>query len=377
MLIGLDASRLAPASAALSGRTGTETYSLHLIRHLLALAGGHHFRLYLREPPTPGLLATEGNVEQRVIRVPRLWTHVGLSWEMVRRPPDVLFVPAHVIPLLHPRRSVVTVHDLGYRLYPQAHRQRDRLYLDISTRWSARVARIVLADSQATANDLHRFYGISAEKVRVIYPGRDESLSPVQDAGVLAAMRAKYGLGERYILHIGTLQPRKNLIRLVEAFGEVVKRLTKAARVQLVLAGKKGWLYAELFRRMKDLGLAERVIFPGYVPDADLPALLSGAACFAFPSLYEGFGFPVLEAQACGVPVVCSDASSLPEVAGDGALLISPHDTMAWADALVRVLTDEGLRAQLRLRGFANVTRFSWRACAAEVMRVLEEVGNA
>ena len=377
MLIGLDASRLAPASAASPGRTGTETYSLHLIRHLLALDGGHRFRLYLREPLAPGLLATGGNVEQRVIRVPRLWTHVGLSWEMVRRPPDVLFVPAHVIPLLHPRRSVVTVHDLGYRLYPQAHRRRDGLYLDISTRWSARVARIVLADSQATANDLRRFYGIPTEKVRVIYPGRDESLSPVQDVGALAAIRAKYGLGERYILHIGTLQPRKNLVRLVEAFGKVVKKLPDTKRGQLVLAGKKGWLYAELFRRVKDLGLEDRVVFPGYVPDADLPALLSGAACLVFPSLYEGFGFPVLEAQACGVPVVCSDASSLPEVAGDGALLISPYDTMAWADALLQVLTDEGLRAQLRLRGFANLTRFSWRACAAEVMRVLEEVGNA
>jgi glycosyltransferase involved in cell wall biosynthesis len=377
MLIGLDASRLAPASAALSGRTGTETYSLHLIRHLLALDGEHRFRLYLRKPLAPGLLATEGNVEPRVIRVPRLWTHVGLSWEMVRRPPDVLFVPAHVIPLLHPRRSIVTVHDLGYRLYPQAHRRRDRLYLDISSRWSARVAQMVLADSQATANDLQRFYGIPPEKVRVVYPGRDEALSPVQDAGVLAARRAQYGLGERYILHIGTLQPRKNLVRLVEAFREMMRRLPESEHVQLVLAGKKGWLYADLFRRVKDWGLEDRVIFPGYVPDADLPVLLSGATCFAFPSLYEGFGFPVLEAQACGVPVVCSDASSLPEVAGDGALLLSPHDTMAWADALTRVLTDEGLRAQLRLRGFANVTRFSWRTCAAEVMRVLEEVGNA
>ncbi|MCC7353516.1 MAG: glycosyltransferase family 4 protein [Anaerolineae bacterium] len=376
MLIGLDASRLAPASAALPGRTGTETYSLHLIRNLLALDDGHRFRLYLREPPAPGLLVTREDVEQRVIRAPRLWTHLGLSWEMARRPPDVLFVPAHVIPLWHPRRNIVTVHDLGYRLYPMAHRQLDRFYLDVSTRWSARAASIIIADSRATANDLHRFYSVPDEKVRVVYPGRDESLSPVHDAATLAALRAQYGLSERYILHVGTLQPRKNLVRLVEAFAEVANRLPETGRVQLVLAGQKGWLYNELFRRVEELGLQGRVIFPGYVPDADLPALLSGAACFAFPSLYEGFGFPVLEAQSCGVPVICSDVSSLPEVAGDGALLVSPHDTAAWVEALMRVLTDERLRAQLRARGFVNVVRFSWRTCAAEVMRVLEEAGR-
>ncbi len=376
MLIGLDASRLAPTPSALPGRTGTETYSLHLLRHLLALRSEHRFRLYLRGPLAAGVLPTEANAEERVIRLPRLWTHVGLSWEMACRPPDVLFIPAHVVPLLHPRRTVVTVHDLGYRLYPQAHRRWDRLYLELSTRWSVRVARIVLADSQATANDLHRFYGAPVEKVRVVYPGRDESLAPVRDPAALAAVRAKYGLHGRYILHVGTLQPRKNLTRLVEAFAEVLRRNPGLSDLRLVLAGKKGWLYEGLFRRVAELGLQERVLFPGYVPDADLPALLSGAACFAFPSLYEGFGFPVLEAQACGAPVVCSDAASLPEVAGEGALLVAPHDTAAWADALTRVLMDEELRARLAARGFVNVARFSWHRCAKEVLQALEDAGQ-
>lgn len=376
MLIGLDASRLAPTSSVLPGRTGTETYSLHLLRHLLAIGGRHRFRLYLRAPLGEGGLPAGTEAEQRVIRLPRLWTHVGLSWEMARRPPDVLFIPAHVVPLIHPRRTVVTVHDLGYRLYPQTHRRLDFLYLEWSTRWSAHAARVVLADSQATANDLRRFYGIPVEKVRVVYPGRDEALAPVRDPAALAAVRAKYGLTGRYVLHIGTLQPRKNLIRLVEAFSEVPKREPELGDLRLVLAGKKGWLCEGLFRRVAELGLQERVLFPGYVPDGDLPALLSGAVCFAFPSLYEGFGFPVLEAQACGVPVICSNAASLPEVAGDGALLVSPHDTAAWTEALMRVLTDEELRAQLTARGFANVARFSWRRCAEEVMQALEDAGR-
>lgn len=376
MLIGLDASRLAPTSSVLPGRTGTETYSLHLLRHLLAIGGGHRFRLYLQAPLGEGVLPTGTEAEQRVIRLPRLWTHLGLSWEMARRPPDVLFIPAHVVPLIHPRCTVVTVHDLGYHLYPQAHRRWDLLYLEWSTRWSAHAARVVLADSQATTNDLRRFYGIPAEKVRVVYPGRDESLAPVRDPAALAAVRAKYGLTGRYVLHIGTLQPRKNLTRLVRAFNEVLKRKPELSDLRLVLAGKKGWLCESLFRRVAELGLQGRVLFPGYVPDGDLPALLSGAACFAFPSLYEGFGFPVLEAQACGVPVICSNAASLPEVAGDGALLVSPHDTAAWAEALMRVLTDEELRAQLTARGFVNVARFSWRRCAEEVMEALEDASR-
>ena len=371
MHIGLDASRVS-----LSERTGTETYSLHLIRHLLALGGEHRFSLYLRRPLERGSLPIGPHTEERVIRVPRLWTHVGLSWEMARRQPDVLFVPAHVLPLKHPRRTIVTVHDLGYRYYPHAHRRLDWLYLDASTRWNAWTAQVVLADSEKTANDLHRFYGTPSAKVRIVYPGRDEKLERVEDAATLAAVRAKYGLSTDYILHIGTLQPRKNLARLVEAFAQTIQQEPKAKRVQLVLAGKKGWLYQELFQRVSVLGLRDRVIFPGYVPDADLPALLSGATCFAFPSLYEGFGFPVLEAQACNVPVVCANSSSLPEVAGDGALLVSPHDTAAWAEAMARILTDEGLRVQLSERGLRNTLRFSWRQCATEVLQVLEETGR-
>jgi glycosyltransferase involved in cell wall biosynthesis len=430
--------------------------------------------------------ARESNVELRAIPFPRLWTHVRLSAEMLLHPPDVLFVPAHVLPLIHPRRSVVTVHDLGYLFYPEAHRPADRRYLDWSTRWNAHQAAAVLADSQATKADLVRAYGVDPAKVHVVYLGRDEALAPVRDPEALRAVWQKYGIiphssgrsqpegtvgrpapayllassgrsqpegtvgrpapayaegsgrsptepAERgpapayaegsgrsqpegtvgrpapayaegsgrsssgrsptepaepasgpapaYLLYVGTLQPRKNLSRLIEAFARLAGApafadVQQSDSLRLVLAGRRGWLYDDLVAQVERLGLAGRVFFPGYVADADLPALYSGALAFVFPSLYEGFGLPVLEAGACGVPVITSNTSSLPEVAGDAALLVDPHDVDAIAEAMYRLVTDEALRAELVRRGFENVKRFSWEKCARETLAVLEEVGR-
>jgi glycosyltransferase involved in cell wall biosynthesis len=390
--------------------------------------------------------ARESNVELRAIPFPRLWTHVRLSAEMLLHPPDVLFVPAHVLPLIHPRRSVVTVHDLGYLFYPEAHRPADRRYLDWSTRWNAHQAAAVLADSQATKADLVRAYGVDPAKVHVVYLGRDEALAPVRDPEALRAVWQKYGIiphssgrsqpegtvgrpapayllassgrsqpegtvgrpapayaegsgrsssgrsptepaepasgpAPAYLLYVGTLQPRKNLSRLIEAFARLAGApafadVQQSDSLRLVLAGRRGWLYDDLVAQVERLGLAGRVFFPGYVADADLPALYSGALAFVFPSLYEGFGLPVLEAGACGVPVITSNTSSLPEVAGDAALLVDPHDVDAIAEAMYRLVTDEALRAELVRRGFENVKRFSWEKCARETLAVLEEVGR-
>lgn len=384
MLIGIDASR-----AAVTRRTGTETYSLHLIRSLLATAPEHRFRLYTNAAPPAGLFwhgPAPACAEIRSMPFPRLWTHFRLSAEMLARPPDLLFVPAHVLPLVHPRRSVVTVHDLGYRAYPEAHRPVDRFYLDWSTRWNARQAAALLADSMATKADLVAAYGIPPARVHVVHLGRDERLARVEDPGQIADVCCRYGIaGPGYLLYVGTLQPRKNLARLIEAFARVAGR-PAAAGLQLVLAGGKGWLFEQmrLPELVEKLGLVGRVLFPGYVADADLPALLSGARAFVYPSLYEGFGLPVLEAGACGVPVITSNTSSLPEVAGDpsagpeqaAALLVDPHDVEAIADALYRVLTDDALRAELARRGLENVKRFSWEKCARETLAVLVQVGR-
>ncbi|HHS97103.1 MAG TPA: glycosyltransferase family 1 protein [Chloroflexi bacterium] len=367
MIVGIDASR-----AVSPHPTGTEMYSRRLIQALLSLGSGYHFRLYFRSAPAPDLFP---GAELRVIPFPRLWTHLRLSWEMARRPPDLLFVPAHVLPPIRPPRTLVTVHDLGYLYFPRAHPLLQRLYLDLSTRWNARVATRVLADSEATKADLVARYGTPAAKVTVAYPGYDERLAPVRDPSAIAAVKTRYGIEGNYFLYLGTLQPRKNLARLIDAFARLRPEAARPA-IYLVLAGRPGWLYRDLFGRVRRYGLEDRVLFLGYVPEADKPALLSGALALVFPSLYEGFGLPVLEAQACGCPVICSTAASLPEVAGGGALLVDPYDVEGWAEAMARLAEDPGLRADLVERGFVNLRRFSWHQCARTVLSVIDALSG-
>jgi glycosyltransferase involved in cell wall biosynthesis len=373
VLIGIDASR-----STVAHRTGTETYSLHLIRGLLELDTAHRFRLYFNQAPLPGLFsaaagAAAGRCEQRVMPFPRLWTHARLSAEMLVRPPDVLFVPSHVLPIVHPKRSVVTVHDLGHRFYPEAHTSRQRCYLEWSTRYHVSSAAHLLADSEVTRQDLVRLYGADEARITVVHLGVDPALETVVDSGERARVRAKYGLADRYLLYVGTLQPRKNLVRLIEAFAEACTT-GLGADVQLVLAGKQGWLYEEILERGRTLGLGKRVILPGFVPQADLAALYSCASLFVMPSLYEGFCMPVLEAMACGTPVACSTASSLPEVVGDAALLFDPHDVGEMASAILRLLCEDALVRSLIRRGAKQAASFAWPRAARQVLDVLEHV---
>jgi glycosyltransferase involved in cell wall biosynthesis len=358
MKIGIDASR-----ATVARRTGTENYARRLIAALIPAGGERQFTLYFRDAPPAGAFP---GARQRVIPFPRLWTHLRLSYELIAQPrPDVLFVPAHVLPLAHPLPSVVTVHDLGYRHFPGAHPTGQRLYLDWSTRFSARAATHVIADSDATRRDLGRFYGVPAEKVNVVYPGRDERLGRVDPALV----RARYGLAPDYLLHVGTLQPRKNLSRLIEAAAGL---RAQYPQLQLVLAGQPGWQSGPIVAQAR--AGAEFVRLLDYVPDEDLAGLYSGATAFVFPSLYEGFGFPILEAMACGTPVVCANTSSLPEVAGEAALLVGPQDTTALAGAIGRLLADATLRESLAAKGLEQVQRFSWQRAAMETLEVLDRV---
>jgi glycosyltransferase involved in cell wall biosynthesis len=300
---------------------------------------------------------------------------------MLTRPPEALFVPAHVIPLIHPC-AVVTIHDLGYLYFPQAHPARARMYLDLSTRWSVRVAAHIIADSQATKADLVRRTAAPPDKITVAYPGRDEGLGRVSDPAAIEAVKHRYGIGGEYLLYLGALQPRKNLLRLIQAYSNL-KPQTPALRagasvsnLKLVLAGGKGWLYDEIFSEVKRLGLEGQVLFPGRVTDEDKAALMSGATALVFPSLYEGFGLPVVEAMQCGAPVICSNTSSLPEVAGDAALLVDPLDVDALTRAMLRLLAEADLRGTLAERGYAQAQKFSWQSCAAHVLSALESAAR-
>lgn len=363
-VIGIDASR-----AVVQAPTGTEYYSRALIEALLRTTSPYRFRLYTRTAFPGDFFPRTTNYEIRAMPFPRLWTHLRLAYEMLMRAPDVLFVPAHVMPPIHPRRSLVTVHDLGYRFFPQAHPVLQRLYLDYSTRWSVRTAEVVIADSYATRNDLVREYHVPAGKIEVVYPSFNSDIfRPVGDPSRIEEVKARYGLEGKYLVSVGTLHPRKNYERLIEAFAGL------PARYSLVIVGKRGWGLGSIQARVRALGMTERVKFLDYVPVQDLPALYAGAELAVLPSLYEGFGFPALEAQACETPLVCSNSSSLPEVAGEGAFYFDPQSVGEMCQALRMVLEDRGLGDHLVGRGKENVRRFAWDAAAKRILEVVDAV---
>jgi glycosyltransferase involved in cell wall biosynthesis len=268
--------------------------------------------------------------------------------------------------------TVVTVHDLVFLRYPERFRRSKRLYLQALTGWSVRRARRVIAVSESTADDIVQLLGLPRRRITVIPNGIDHAaLRPLPAAEVAAFRRAK-GLPERVILYVGTLEPRKNLPALIRAYA-AIRAETGAT---LVLAGGKGWFYEEIFRTVRDLGLADVVRFPGYVPDAELPLWYNSAEVFVYPSLYEGFGLPALEALACAVPVIAANTSALPEVVGQAGLLIDPADDAALAAALRAVLTDPALAARLRAAGPPQAARFAWDAAARRTLAVYESAAR-
>ena len=303
-----------------------------------------------------------------------LWEQAWLPWEVRTERIELLHSPVNVQPLFLPCRGVVTVTDLSFVLFPHSFGLGQRYYQRWFTRWSARRADGLIAISASTARDLERFFGVAAERIAVTYPGVDPTYRPIDDEALLASFRQRKQLPDKFILFVGTLEPRKNLPILVQAFAQF-KRQQKTAH-KLVLAGGKGWLYQPIFAAVEELGLRADVIFPGFVPEDELRLWYNLADAFAYPSLYEGFGLPPLEAMACGTPVIVSNASSLPEVVGDAALQVAPEDAPAWADALARVCGDAHLRASLSERGLRRAREFSWARMARQTVQVYQRVGT-
>lgn len=363
MHIGLDTSRLSVQT-----RTGTEHYTWELLHALGQIDWHNRYTLYARAYP-PALPPLPPNFLLRTIPWPRVWTHIRLSAEMLVRAPDVLFVPAHVVPLVHPRRTIVTIHDLGYEHFPTAHPAQQRWYLRLSTRWSAHQAAHIIADSEATKHDLVQLYGIDPRKITVVYLGVSPRFGPVDDLQVLQTAWTRYGIQPSYVIFVGTVQPRKNLGRLIEAFAQA-----GLGDVQLVIVGKRGWLTEGIEALAARLGIAHRVRFTGYVDDADLPALLSGARALALPSLYEGFGLTALEAMRCGTPVLAARTSSLPEVVGNAGVLVDPLDVNDIARGLRQIVQDNELHAELRERGLQRGESWTWERCAQQTLQVIRGV---
>lgn len=270
----------------------------------------------------------------------------------------------HLLMPLHGVPTILTIHDLIFRKIPEHHKFLNRWYLNLTMPLYAKRANHIIAVSKATRDDVMDTYGVSGDKITVIPEAAAPRFKP-QAVEALEATRKRYQLPKRYLLYVGTVEPRKNLLRLLKVW----ERLYKAAEApSLVLVGKRGWLSDDFFNALDTSPARHGVIVTGYVRDEDLPALYAGATAFVFPSLYEGFGLPPLEAMACGTPVVCSNVSSLPEVVGDAALLCDPTDDGALAEALQRISRDTDLRQELRKRGLAQAAKFSWERAAQETL---------
>ncbi len=284
---------------------------------------------------------------------------------------DVFHATDHLLPPFKHAKTVFTLHDLIFRFYPEYHLPLNRWFLTVAMPYFLRRADAIIAVSECTKRDAVRLYNIAPEKIAVIYEGVNPTLQPVTDSNRLAEIRARYTRQQPFILLVSTIEPRKNISVLVDAL-KILR--VRGLPHRLLIAGRKGWLYQPIFNHVKQTGMSDAVDFLDFVPDDDLVALFSACDAFVFPSLYEGFGLPPLEAMACGAPVICSNTSSLPEVVGDAALLVNPREVGEMANAIERVITDSMLRDELRAKGLAQAKKFSWERAARETLAVYERV---
>ncbi|MEK7170714.1 MAG: glycosyltransferase family 1 protein [Patescibacteria group bacterium] len=358
LTIGIDASR-----AVKKNRTGPENYSYEIIRAILNLRTDHRFILYAPHRPNEDF-PTGSNIDWRILPQQRLWSQFRLAKEVGGSPPDVLFVPSHVVPLITHLPTVVTIHDLAFKYFPYSYSAFERRYQNFSTGVSVAKATRVIVPSQATLNDLIKFYPAAKPKTKIIAHGYDKELfKPAKGDG-------QSPQNDPYILYVGRIEEKKNVRLLLDAFSLLCKEKKK---INLVLGGRNGYGFEAIQTKIKELPqeIRHRISQPGHLPRYDMIRYLQHATIFAFPSSYEGFGLSVLEALACGVPVVCSDNSSLPEVTGQAAILLPPSNPLSWASAFGRILNSPELATKLHLASIKQAERFSWQTAAEETLEVI------
>ncbi len=363
-------------------QAGVSRYIEHLLRYLpaelesedrLTVLAGAAARNSLRVASLPSAL------EWNWTRWPTSKVPVRILWEQLAAPAlaarsgfDLIHGPVNAVPLASRRPSVVTIHDLAFLEYPEQYPAMQRRYLTAITRASTRRASRVIAVSNYTGQDVAQRLGVDPAKIVAVPNGVSEEFFPRSDTPELAAFRARYQLPEQFLLFVGTLQPRKNLIGLIRAYA----RLPANERIPLYVVGGEGWMYSGIFDEVRRLGVADEVHFPGYAASETLPLWYSAATAFIYPSFYEGFGLPVLEAMACGAPVVTSNRTSLPEVLGDAGLLVDPDDPDDIANAVRILLTDTSRRVSMASAGLNQARQFTWRRTARETAAVYRDVLN-
>jgi glycosyltransferase involved in cell wall biosynthesis len=392
MLIGIDASR-----AFLENRTGIEEYAYQVIKNLTVVLHDQQVVLYMRNhkeaKPPIGDLASEvlgfelpKNWKIKVIKWPFFWTQAGLSLEMLLHPVEVLFIPAHTVPLIHSRKTIVTIHGLEYEFCPKAYSLWERIYMRASIKKSCLWASKIISVSENTKKDLMKLYRVPVEKIQVVYEGYDRERNfqfPISNF----QKNTKYKIQDtKYILFLGRIEERKNISNIIKAF-EILKEKYKIEH-KLVLAGKPGFGFDKIQNKIQTSRYNNQIISLGFVSEQEKWELLKNAEVFVFPTQYEGFGIPILEAQSVGCPVVASNNSSIPEVVclkvqpsehrrlnlpEFSALLVDPQSPAEIAEAIFKIISNQTIKKDLIEKGLENVKRFSWEKCAREVAVILEK----
>lgn len=365
MLIGIDGNE-----ANVEKRVGISEYAFELINYFSVLNDpDKEFRIYLKNKPLSHMPKERGGFKYEVIGPKKMWTQFGLPFNLFfdLPKPNVFFTPSHYSPRFSPVPTVISIMDLSYIFFPELFNKNDLYQLKNWTAYSAKKASKILTISNSSRNDIIREYQVAKDKVVVTYPGIKSGMKENPDSQVLK----KHGIKGEYILFVGTIQPRKNIKNLIKAFSEIYK---KNKDLTLVIVGKKGWLYEEIIASPTELNIVDQVKFLDFVSDKELSGLYENALCFVLPSLYEGFGLPVLEAMKHGCPVITSNVSSLPEAGGDAALYVNPEDVSDIKEKIETLIKDKKLRDNLIKKGYLQVKKFSWEKTAKETLKVLEEV---
>ncbi len=371
MVIAIDGNE-----ANVSNKVGIGQYAFELLKQFSGnQVSDIKYRVYLKDAPKEHMPEESENWKYEIVGPRKFWTQIGLPLKLYteRQKPDVFFSPTHYAPRFSPVPTVISIMDMSFEYFPELFAKNDLYQLRNWTRYSAKNAAKILTISQASKNDIIKFYGVPDDKIVVTPLGVREVERSKHKVLSMEDLKEKYKINKPYILFVGTLQPRKNIERLIEAFSKLRTVNSELSNHQLVIVGKKGWLYEPILEAPEKHGVKDEVKFLDFVTDEDIPAFYQNAECFVLPSLYEGFGLPVLEAMRYGCPVVTSNISSLPEAGGDAAIYCDPESVEDIAKQIEKVLTDSELRKKMVAAGRDQIKKFSWEKSAKETLEVLKE----
>lgn len=367
MLIGIDGNE-----ANVDKRVGIGEYAFELLKQFERFTiYDLRFTIYLKNRPLGHMPKEREGWKYRVIGPKKMWTQFALPFDLYfgAKRPKIFFTPSHYGPRFSPVPAVISIMDLSFIRFPELFAKKDLYQLKAWTKYSAKNAKKIFTISEFSKNDIIKEYKVESKDVVVTYPGIKQELSIWNKVLSMDELKKKFGIDKEYILFVGTLQPRKNIEKLIEAFSKLDKDIL------LIVVGKKGWLYEDILKAPQKFRISEKVKFLDFVSDKELQGLYKNALCFVLPSLYEGFGLPILEAMKNGCPVLTSNVSSLPEAGGDAALYFDPENADEISKTIKKVIEDKGLRDEMIRKGYAQVKKFSWEKTARETLKVLQDLG--